>query len=87
VAIARALVGEPSVLLADEPTGNLDTRSGADIMAILDRLNHQRGVAVVLVTHEPAIAAHARRIVFVRDGLIERDEPNQMQVSDVEWQS
>jgi putative ABC transport system ATP-binding protein len=54
-------------------------------MAILDRLNHERGVAVVVVTHEPAIAAHARRIVFVRDGLIERDKPNTAQVSDVEW--
>ena len=87
VAIARALVGEPSVLLADEPTGNLDTRSGADIMAILDRLNYERGVAVVVVTHERAIAAHARRIVFVQDGLIERDESNHVQESDVEWRS
>ena len=87
VAIARALVGEPSVLLADEPTGNLDTRSGADIMAILDRLNHERGVAVVLVTHEKGIAAHARRVVFVRDGLIERDEPNQERVSEAERRS
>ncbi|SEG74676.1 putative ABC transport system ATP-binding protein [Nonomuraea solani] len=73
VAIARALVGEPKVLLADEPTGNLDTSNGAEVMAILDRLNGDQGVAVVLVTHETEIAAHARRQIHVRDGLIERD--------------
>ncbi|MEV4174549.1 ABC transporter ATP-binding protein [Nonomuraea sp. NPDC049709] len=73
VAIARALVGEPKVLLADEPTGNLDTSNGAEVMAILDRLNADGGVAVVLVTHEAEIAAHARRQIHVRDGLIERD--------------
>jgi putative ABC transport system ATP-binding protein len=71
VAIARALVGEPAVLLADEPTGNLDTVNGDEVMAILERLNRERGVAVVLVTHEAEIAARARRIVRVRDGLIE----------------
>ncbi|MBO3745761.1 ABC transporter ATP-binding protein [Streptosporangiaceae bacterium NEAU-GS5] len=73
VAIARALVGEPQVVLADEPTGNLDTRNGAEVMALLDRLNADRGVAVVIVTHEPEIAAHARRQIHVRDGLIEQD--------------
>jgi putative ABC transport system ATP-binding protein len=73
VAIARALVGEPAVLLADEPTGNLDTVNGDEVMAILERLNKERGVAVVLVTHEADIAARARRIIRVRDGLIEED--------------
>jgi len=73
VAIARALVGEPTVLLADEPTGNLDSRSGADVMALLSRLNAERGVAVVVVTHDPEVAAHTRRRIDVRDGLVERD--------------
>jgi putative ABC transport system ATP-binding protein len=74
VAIARALVGEPSLLLADEPTGNLDTRSGHDVMALLGRLNAERGVAVVVVTHEAEVAAAARRRIGVRDGLVESDE-------------
>ena len=73
VAIARALVGDPQVLLADEPTGNLDTRNGEEVMGILDRLNAEREVAVVLVTHEADIASRARRLIRMRDGLIESD--------------
>jgi putative ABC transport system ATP-binding protein len=71
VAIARALVGEPRLLLADEPTGNLDTASGMEVMAILDGLVVDRGVAVVVVTHDPEIAALARRRIRVRDGRLE----------------
>jgi len=73
VAIARALVGEPQVLLADEPTGNLDSRSGAEVMAILDRFNAERGMAVVVVTHETEVAGHARRQIHMRDGVVEVD--------------
>ncbi|MGZ4593646.1 MAG: ABC transporter ATP-binding protein, partial [Actinomycetes bacterium] len=73
VAIARALVGEPTVLLADEPTGNLDTRSGTDVMALLGQLNSERGVAVVVVTHDLEVAAEASRRIYVRDGLVEQD--------------
>jgi putative ABC transport system ATP-binding protein len=74
VAIARALVGEPQLLLADEPTGNLDTRTGGEVMDALERLNAERGVAVVLVTHDLDIATRTHRQIHVRDGLIEADD-------------
>src|SRR5581483_333463 len=74
VAIARALVNSPSVLFADEPTGNLDTRTSHDIMSMLVSLNREEGVTVVLVTHEPDIAAYADRVLTVRDGEIVSDE-------------
>jgi putative ABC transport system ATP-binding protein len=73
VAIARALVGEPKVVFADEPTGNLDSRSGSDVMRLLDDLNRDRGVAIVLVTHDADVAAHARRQIRIRDGMVEYD--------------
>jgi putative ABC transport system ATP-binding protein len=73
VAIARALVTRPAMLLADEPTGNLDTKTSGEIMTLLQQLNGDEGVTVVLVTHEPEIAAFARRHVSFRDGLIEQD--------------
>jgi putative ABC transport system ATP-binding protein len=68
VAIARALVGDPRVILADEPTGNLDSRTGQDVLDLLERLNAGSGVAVVLVTHDPEVAARARSVIQVRDG-------------------
>jgi putative ABC transport system ATP-binding protein len=74
VAIARALVTKPSIILADEPTGNLDTRSSEEIMAIFQRLNKEQGITVVFVTHEPDIAAHTRRIIRIRDGRIQSDD-------------
>mgnify|MGYP006112566375 CR=1 FL=1 len=74
VAIARALVSEPSLLLADEPTGNLDTRSASEIMDVIETLNTQRGITTILVTHEHEVARRARRIIRFRDGLIEKDE-------------
>ena len=75
VGIARALVQDPSILLADEPTGNLDSRSSMEIMAILQKLDREEGITVVLVTHEAELAAHTRRVVTMRDGLIVSDEP------------
>jgi putative ABC transport system ATP-binding protein len=74
VAIARALVNNPSILLADEPTGNLDSQTSAEIMRVFEQLADQ-GQTVIMVTHEPDIAAHARRVVVLRDGVIESDEP------------
>jgi putative ABC transport system ATP-binding protein len=73
VAIARALVNKPSILLADEPTGALDTNTGNEIMALFERL-YEEGNTIVLVTHEPDIASHAHRIIHIRDGKVERDE-------------
>ena len=73
VAIARALVNNPSIILADEPTGNLDSKTGEEIMALLEDL-YQRNHTIILVTHERDIAAHARRTIRLRDGVVESDE-------------
>ena len=75
VAIARALINQPSILLADEPTGNLDTRTSIEVMDIFQRLNRERGITVVLITHELDIAEYGTRIVAFRDGLVVADKP------------
>jgi len=74
VAIARALVNEPRIIMADEPTGALDTRTGEEIMGIFQKLNRDQGITVILVTHEHDVAQHAERIISVRDGVIAGDE-------------
>ena len=73
-AIARALVTEPSIILADEPTGNLDSKAGAEILAIFQRLNQERGLTIIIVTHDPFVAGHTRRIVRLHDGRVVGDE-------------
>jgi len=74
VAIARALVNDPHIILADEPTGNLDSRTSIEIMAIFQRLNREATITMILVTHEPDIASYAGRVVYFKDGRLVRDE-------------
>jgi putative ABC transport system ATP-binding protein len=76
VSIARALVNSPSIIMADEPTGALDSKVGEEIMHILQQLNKDRGVTIVMVTHDPEIAAYTQRVIKVRDGVVEREELN-----------
>ncbi len=71
VAIARALVNEPAIVMADEPTGNLDTKSGDELMALLLNLNKEHGTTLIIVTHDPEVAEHTERVVYIRDGVVE----------------
>ena len=75
VAIARAMVMNPSLILADEPTGNLDTKASEEIVALFQELGERQGITVIFVTHEPDIAQHTQRIIHIRDGLVTSDEP------------
>ncbi|MBK8033061.1 MAG: ABC transporter ATP-binding protein [Anaerolineae bacterium] len=74
VAIARALVTNPAIILADEPTGNLDSRSGTEVMQIFQRMNNEQGITTIFVTHDPWIARHTKRVVMIRDGRIVADQ-------------
>jgi putative ABC transport system ATP-binding protein len=71
VAIARALINDPAILMADEPTGNLDTRSGKEIMELILKLNKDRGTTIIIVTHDPTVSAQTHRVIRLRDGLVE----------------
>lgn len=81
VAIARALINEPAILLADEPTGNLDSRTSVEVMGIFQKLNTERGITILLITHERDIAEYASRIISFRDGRIVRDQPVEIRLS------
>jgi putative ABC transport system ATP-binding protein len=74
VAIARSLVNNPRIILADEPTGALDSRNGIEIMAIFQRLNHAEGITMIVVTHDPDIAIYSNRILHLKDGRLQQDE-------------
>jgi putative ABC transport system ATP-binding protein len=74
VAIARALINRPAMILADEPTGNLDTRTSTEIMELFQRLNQEQGITIIFVTHDPETADYCQRVIHIRDGLVERDE-------------
>ncbi len=74
MAIARALINEPSIILADEPTGNLDTRTSIEVMGIFQRLNRERGITVLLITHEMDIAEYGTRLIRFRDGRVVADQ-------------
>ncbi len=76
VAIARALVNQPSIVMADEPTGNLDSRTSSEIMQLFERLNTEQGITIILVTHDRELAASARRTIALRDGLVLQDQRN-----------
>ncbi len=76
VAVARALINNPSFIIMDEPTGNLDTKTGLEIMEFAKKLNREQGITLIIVTHDPEIGNQARRIIHLRDGLIESDEVN-----------
>jgi putative ABC transport system ATP-binding protein len=76
VAIARALVGDPPLILADEPTGNLDTHTSEEIMRSFQQLNDERGITILLVTHEPDIAAYSKRLMRLKDGRVVYDGPS-----------
>jgi putative ABC transport system ATP-binding protein len=86
VAIARALVNEPAMILADEPTGNLDSRSGTEVMQIFQSLNREKGITTVFVTHDPWIARHTQRVIMLRDGIIiaDREVANPLVAGEVE---
>jgi putative ABC transport system ATP-binding protein len=81
VAIARALVNNPAIIMADEPTGNLDSKVGKEIMALLLSLNQERGTTLIIVTHDPIVASQARRILRLRDGLLENGDDDRSGVS------
>jgi putative ABC transport system ATP-binding protein len=85
VAIARALVGSPAVLLADEPTGALDSKTSVEVMQILQRLNREQGITIILVTHEHDVAAYARRTLVMKDGLLVEDRRNEAR-GQAQWQ-